>query len=113
LGDPQPAASQASRNPRTERPWRRQGHAVKSQHGLDPPHRARQEDLTTAKAQQGQRFLANLDADAAGGLDRSPASDAGQDATVGRGRAQPVVADGEEAGARGLEGGAILIDEQR
>jgi len=108
----QPAAPQASRNPLAERSGLRQRLAVERQHMLDAAHRPGQEDLLTSETRQGQCLLADIDSGAVRGLDRPSTGDAGEDATVGRGRGKPPVTDDKEAGARSLEGSAVAIDQQ-
>jgi hypothetical protein len=81
---------------------------------LDASHRAGEEDLAGAEqVVAGQAFLVRLDSSGASDRDRLLASDAGKDPPVGRWGREVAVANREEISPRGLEHGAVAVEQQR
>ena len=115
LRRPQPAAPQAGRNPRAELARRRQVDAVEGERPARSPR--------TEPARKTSRRAAGSPGSATPREPRFPRRGRPRSSAGGRcwagcarrsgGVRQPSVADGEDAGARGLEHAAVAIDEQR
>jgi hypothetical protein len=82
-------------------------------HRLDAAHGVGEEDLVGGEeVGEGESILPHGDAGRAGRFQHTAAGDAGEDATVGGGRRQPVGAGAEDVAARDLEDLAVIVDQQ-
>jgi hypothetical protein len=79
---------------------------------LDAAHRAGEENFAAAEIVERQLLLTCLDPLGSGDLDRLLTGDAGQDPPVGWRCREPALPGAKDAPARGLEHGAIGVEEQ-